>query len=110
MNAVHARYEGGPGGVLPSGQSADAIIGQVVCRTAGPDVNVPTTSSTVTTQPVPTTIPPAVTVVRVTTTTPANHPDTGSSSHLTLGLVALATGVALRRQLRGGRPSARAPG
>ena len=105
VNAVHARYEGGPGNILPSGQSADAIIGQVVCRAVGPDVNVTTTTSTtLTTQPVPTTpIAPAPTVVRVTTTAPGVHPATGTESNLIAGMVALLLGVLLHRRLRADR-------
>lgn len=35
VNAVHARYEAGPAGILPrDDEPAEAIIGQVVCRAA----------------------------------------------------------------------------
>ena len=97
VNAVHARYASGPGGVLPQGQSAEAIIGQVVCRAVGPDVNVATTTTTVPPRSVTTT-----TAVRVTTTVSGSLASTGSQSHLALGMLVLGTAVLLRQLSRRG--------
>lgn len=91
VNAVHARYASGPGGILPSGQSAEAIIGQVVCRAVGPDVNVPTTT---------TTISPVTTVVRVTTTSAQALPTTGSESYWGFGVLIIGTAALLWRLSR----------
>jgi len=114
VNAVHARYASGPGGILPAGQSADAIIGQVVCRAVGPDVNLPTTTTTVppTVPPTTTTIvpptttlvpptttivpPTTTTVVRVTPTAAQKLPTTGAESYSGLGLLALGAAAFLR--------------
>lgn len=87
VNAVHARYASGPGGILPPGQSAEAIIGQVVCRAVGPDVNVPTTTTTV----------PPQTTVRVTTTSAQAMPTTGSESYGGLGVLFVGTAALLWR-------------
>ena len=102
VNAVHARYASGPGGILPPGQSAEAIIGQVVCRAVGPDVNVPTTTTTVPPQTVPstTTIAPATTAVRVTTTPARTLPTTGSESYEGLGVLVVGTAALLWRLSR----------
>jgi hypothetical protein len=103
VNAVHARYASGPGGILPSGQSAEAIIGQVVCRAVGPDVNVPTSTTTVPPQTVPsttTTSTPVTTVVRVTTTSPQALAATGSESYWRLGVLLVGTAAVLWRLSR----------
>ncbi len=94
VNAVHARYSSGPGGLLPAGQSAEAIIGQVVCGAIGPDVNVPTT--TVPQTPTTTTVVVVTTVVRGTPTAEPKLPTTGSESYLGLGLLALGAAACLR--------------
>ncbi|MBW3627055.1 MAG: hypothetical protein KY412_05545, partial [Actinobacteria bacterium] len=48
-----------PAGILPrDDESAEAIIGQAVCRAVGPDVNVPATTTTSPPAAVPTTGPP----------------------------------------------------
>lgn len=96
VNAVHARYSSGPGGILPGGQSAEAIIGQVVCRAIGPDVNVPTTTTVVPrTVPTTTTVVAVTTAVGVTTTAAPKLPTTGSESALGLGLLALGAAALL---------------
>ena len=91
VNAVHARYASGPEGIAPTDGSAEAIIGQVVCRAVGPDVNVPTTTTAPPTETVPTT-----TIVPVTTTPVQTLPRTGSETYLTLGVLALGSALALR--------------
>ena len=102
VNAVHARYASGPGGILPSGQSAEAIIGQVLCRAVGPDVNVPTTTTTVPPQTVPstTTSTPVTTVVRVPTTSAQVLPTTGSESHWGLSVLFVGAAALLWRLSR----------
>lgn len=95
VNAVHARYAAGPGGVLPQGQSAEAIIGQVVCRAVGPDVNVAQTTTT-TVAPSTTTTVPATTVVGVTTTVAGTLAASGPPGYLGLGVLLLGTAVVLR--------------
>ncbi|MGH9263821.1 MAG: choice-of-anchor P family protein [Acidimicrobiales bacterium] len=105
VNAVHARYASGPGGVLPQGQSAEAIVGQVVCRVSGPDVNVPTTTTTLPPQTVTTTsaVPTPTVVTTLPTTVPGRLPVTGSESYVGLGILVLGA-AALLRLLLSGRP------
>ncbi len=89
VNAVHARFDGGAGGILPTNQTADAIIAQVICQAAQAPVPPPTTTTLPT--PTPTTVP----------TVPAPVlPITGSEGALPLGVVALGLGGLLRRALR----------
>ena len=99
VNAVHARYASGPGGILPQGQSAEAIIGQVVCRAVGPDVNVATTTTTVPPQDAPTTtsLPVTTTVpsVPVATTVSGSLASTGYESRLALSMLVLWTAILL---------------
>jgi hypothetical protein len=98
VNAVHARYAAGPGGILPMDQSAEAIIGQVVCQATGPDVNVTTTTTTPTTT---TSIPPA-TVAPPTITPRPTRPaadalaESGSESYLVLGVLGILAARGLR--------------
>lgn len=100
VNAVHARYASGPGGILPGGQSAEAIIGQVVCQAVGPDVNVPTTTTTTTTPVAPsTTVVPVTTAARATTTAPQSLATSGAESGLVPGILLLGMGVVLVRRL-----------
>ena len=103
VNAVHARYAAGPGGVLPTGQTAEAIIGQVVCRATGPDVNVTTTT---TTTAVPTTT--ATTATPLATAAPSTRPaadtlaESGSESYLVVGVLGLLAARAVRGLSRRG--------
>ena len=102
VNAVHARFDGGGGGILPQGQIADIVIAQVTCEVARTD---PTPASTTTVAPTPTTKPPLPTT---TTIRRGSLPVTGHSSSLPLGVVAIGLGVALRSVVRGWRrPSVR---
>ncbi|MCA1691308.1 MAG: hypothetical protein LC733_03550, partial [Actinobacteria bacterium] len=95
VNAVHARYAGGPGGILPQDQSAEAIIGQVVCQAVGPNVNAPATTTTVpapTTTTVPATIVPTApdaTITAPTVPVPTLPVSGGAERILGLALVAL---------------------
>ncbi len=84
VNAVHARFASGSGGILPDDQTAEAIIGQVTCEATSADTtpNPPTT---------PVTSPP---VVRSPPAAPGGSlASTGSDDGLlALGLVALGLG------------------
>lgn len=89
VNAVHARFASGGGGILPQDQTAEAIIAQVVCDAAGSN---PTPSTTTTVAP--TTLPPAPVAPPP---APAGRlPTTGSDNLLPLGVLALALGGLVR--------------
>ncbi len=100
VNAVHARFDGDGGGILPVGRTADIVIGQVTCEMARSD---PPPAPTTTVPPTSTTKAPVVT----TTTVPRGSlPETGASrSALPLGIVAIALGVGLRSVVRSWRRS-----
>jgi len=96
VNAVHARFSSGTGGILPANQTAEIIIGQVTCESTRGDTGAlpPATVS-------PTTPAPAVT-----SPPGAGRPlaSTGSDDNLLgLGLLALGLGGLLRMALRSRR-------
>jgi len=101
VNAVHARFSSGTGGILPQDQTAEAIIGQVTCESTRGDTGPlpPTTVS-----------PPTTPAPQVTSPPAALRPplaSTGSDdSLLVLGLLALCVGSLLWSALRPrqGRP------
>ena len=80
VNAVHAHFEGGAGGILPVNQSADFIIGQVTCEAARSPA--PTTTTTTTA---------AVT----TTVAHENLATTGTNDRLPAGVLVLGLAAVL---------------
>lgn len=95
VNAVHARFESGAGGILPSGDQAEAIIASVTCEATEP-APAPTTT-TMTVPPTSTTTSPKAT----TTTVPRGRlADSGSESALPVGVVAIGLGASIRLAIR----------
>jgi len=93
VNAVHARFDSsGGGGILPVGQAAEAIIGQVTCEAIGGPTGPPQAL------PPPTT-PPAPTTTLVVGTGP-KLADTGADSMLPFAVLVLGLGGILGRAVR----------
>jgi len=94
VNAVHARFESGGGGILPQNQSAEAVIAQVVCGAAGSDTP-PSTTTTV--APVATTVAPGPSAPAA---PKGSLPTTGSDGMLALGGLVLGLGGLARVSVR----------